>query len=502
MSKGVSKQCSIMNYLRKVDSNLHELLQDLCLGKMLGPRKGSPGITFLRPDKALFKEIQTMAAGDSPEDAVAALQSLVILDYISDLGEFEEKKSDIPTYLRKKLQIKSVDEKKVTLQNGAEITVDKDFEARGDRNNINVFIISKALAPTDGPDADFSNAKVKSKKGGADLSSVLNRTKLFEKIVEEFCTTERDPAMEFLWALIKWSESKVREFQNNPEEQRKYHPIFRRKISGDSLASLAIILQPYKTSEHNYVSNEVLRDFIDQNNLNTLYTTNVTYSMDSKAKQWYETICNGDQNDFFAEVQKLVEASKSLSAQFSKLNAVKLLSNFYNNIQSGNGISGVVEPNADTKNNANPFPSLDWSGRPTPKPTAKTLFAEAELRVMSAILLENCQGVYLYDELINLYRNCSLDAPYMCADVDLVKSCNLGFYYSTVYLIARSDALFYVPCADGAPDISKDDNITSDDTFININQTVLKILEGKRKASETLIQTLVDNVTGTNQVLY
>jgi hypothetical protein len=460
MSKGVSKQCSILNYLRKTDTDLYELLQDLCIGKMLIPRKGSPGITFLRPDKALLNEIKSMATGDEPEAAIEALQSLVLLDSLSNVKEFDDKKSDIPTYLRKKLPVVSVDGKKIVLKNGAEIVSDKDFQARSDRGNINVYVISKALVPTDGPDADFSNAKAKAKKGGADLREG-NRIELFEKVVKEFCDqkdNDRDPAMELLVALRGWATKKGnQQVVDNIEA----------KVSGDSLASLAILLQPYKGGDPDYITNEELAAFVtdsygsDTVNDSQTFKSLLVYTMNKNAKTDYEHMCRSDK---FTEVASNVrEEATKCATKCAKLNIVKLLSDFYRD--SMPAIAAKLKCKL---------------------PARSTVFAEAELRVLSAMVLENSEHRYDADELLTIYRNCKLDKPYMCDDTELIKGSNLGFYYSTVYLIARSDALFYVPSVEGA----NTDAVADDTAFINLNISILDRLISKREGSANMLSGL------------
>jgi hypothetical protein len=75
------------------------------------------------------------------------------------------------------------------------------------------------------------------------------------------------------------------------------------------------------------------------------------------------------------------------------------------------------------------------------------LFAEAELRVLSAITQDSSSHNPSKEELMDIFKNCTLDKPFMCGDASLMKDANIGFYYSTVYLIARSDALLYMPGA-------------------------------------------------------
>jgi hypothetical protein len=114
---------------------------------------------------------------------------------------------------------------------------------------------------------------------------------------------------------------------------------------------------------------------------------------------------------------------------------------------------------------------------------ASELFAEAELRVLSATVLDNSNGNYDADELLALYRNCTLNKPYMCGDASFVRTAGVGFYYSTVYLIARSDALMHSPGIAGDPlcDVAKDG------AFISLNSAMKTALCGKRQASKNAI---------------
>ena len=101
--------------------------------------------------------------------------------------------------------------------------------------------------------------------------------------------------------------------------------------------------------------------------------------------------------------------------------------------------------------------------------------AESELRVFSAIAQDNQTDVH---ELRNLYRNqCSLDGPYL-VDAENVAAGNIGFYYSSVCLIIRSDGLVYFPGVtvqkndNGEGDGSLDD-VTDEDKVIKLDAKLL-----------------------------
>lgn len=442
MSKGVHKHCSVLNYIRHADAELYELIQDLCIGRMFVPKRGSPGITFLRPDKSLLKEIQNMATGENPEEAVEAIQALVLLDNVSSIKEFDDKRNDIPTYLRQKLPVMTADGKKVTLKNGAEIHPDKDFEARGDRANISVYLLSKALVPPKTEDSDFSNAKVKKpkKEGGADLGA--DRASLFEAVIAE-TSGDREPAMEMLVELHKFLEGK-------PEQA-----LVASQCSYDALASLAIVLQPYKEGEK-YLSNDLVRAFITKLHGQGDYKnqSNV-FGLTQDCATAYNALAGA--NHTLAD--SVTQHVKRLSEQVGKLNVVQKIARFLDETK-------VVEGLPEQRKRL----------------IKKERFAEAELRVLSAIAFDNEPDRAV---LAELYKNCKLDHPYMCDDAEMVRNSNIGFYYSTVYLIARSDALLYVPgVAAGGVGL---DQIFNERELVCINEHMKRIRADARAASEKTV---------------
>lgn len=455
MSKGVRKQCSILNYLRHHDEDMYELVQDLCLGKMFMPKRGMPGITFLRPDRPLFLEIQKKASSDEPEKAIEMLQSLILLDNISDISEFESRKKNIPTYLHKKLPVKEVKGNKVILANDAEITKDSEFESRDDRNNISVYILSKALVDlSNGEDADLSQLTTrKPKKGGADLNKLNDRKVLFENVLRVFCKSPTDPAMELIVTLYD-------HFKNNNGPMADF---IKSQTSYDSLASLAIILQPYKSTHT--ISDDVLKTALSSimtSSMPQFKTDTNIFSFNPKVKDAYDALCN-DQT-YSTNAKRIQTFMKTQSDKMAKLNAISILKNILD--------SNTTKTSIQLRDNT----------------SLKERMAEAELRIMSAIVQENsdCNNDD-YDELLQLFKNCTLDSPYMC-NADLMSSSNVGFYYSTAYLMVRSDALVYMPGYDG----STTDCITDDNAFISLNKTFEHINNNRRNASQQMLSSLAD----------
>lgn len=445
MSKGVSKQCSILNYLRQNDEDLHELIQNLCLGKIFIPRRDSHGITFLRPDKGLTKTLMSMASSD-PEKAVEVIQSLVLTVNLKSLKDFEKYKDNIPTFLRYKLKVSDVDSKKVTLANGAVITEDKDFHARNDRDNISVHIISGQLVPTDGDVAEPVKPEPKSVKGGANLE--VPRRELFELIVRSFCKHSTDSAMEFLVALHTWA---------NEKGDKDLVEVIKSLVSYDTLATLACLMQPYRSSAY-YIPDTVLaqacKDIMGYSGAAFVESIHFTANPDC-VKVYDELATCSDWNDLASSMQnKLMEKSETMV----KVTAVDTIKKLYHMSLEG----------------------LPDMRKRAPK---SMLFAEAELRVMSAVIQENDAGCLDCDTLLSLFQNCSLDEPWMCSEKDLLNRANIGFYYSTVYLIARSDAFMHLPSYKG----DTLEHLTNDDKFISLNATFKALNNARREKSKELL---------------
>ena len=314
--------------------------------------------------------------------------------------------------------------------------------------------------PTDGPDADFSNARMKPKKGGAELGG--GRAALFERVLSDHCSGSNNPAMELLVALHGWAVNK-----GNLELARTIAS----KCSHDSLASLAIVLQPYKASA-TYVLDGELAEFAAALGMTSVSREDSSavqfsalpgiYTLRADPSSYYTKLADGCSEPGFVPADaedKLQSASKALSGRMGKLNAVKILNDFYTN-QAG----GLLP--ADVR-----------------KAGPAVLFAEAELRVMSAMVLENSPQQNDMVELMAVYRSCKLDAPYMCGDKELVAGSNLGFYYSTVYLIARSDALNYVPGVSGA----NTSQVADDSAFISLSGSIRPLLASRSNSSDILV---------------
>lgn len=420
----MKKYCSIINYLRHVDNDLYELLQDLCIGRNLMPKKGH-GVTFLRPDKKLFAQIKQMAYGDNPEDAVHAINSLILTDNYESTSDF----ADGPmTHAKKQLIVKKASGSKVELESGGVISEDKEFAARGDRKNMSVYLISGVL-PTvkEGAGHSRKHHGKKRVRGGADYGNT--RQELFDRVLRSYKAMQessngkiytladddkamdnscRDPALEVLVSLVQW-------LGNNKEDGVK--KLICSLLSEDTLASLYIILRPNSNLKEIYLTDKLFSQWATDCSISSIET--FSYVVDP-VKRYTEYMAEGCkyQKDKCEEIKA---AQITLVSEISRNSWKQKIEKFYEQ-NASNVRSGV---------------------------SSDILLAEAELRVVSSLLYENShKSMPSYEELKQMFNSMTLDKHCFLPDSSPSGDSGLNdvaFYYSTVYLMVRSDALLYMP---------------------------------------------------------
>jgi hypothetical protein len=210
----VKHQCSLYQYLlKKKDSDIDfvGLFDDLCAKFLLNPRRGTPGLTFLYPDKRGRDTIKSASMGGNEEEALMMLKALAIADYLPNPVNFMEKKDNIPNALNQKIEVKSADNKKVVLANGAELVPDPEFRLRADYpKRLMVYIISKDLVPIDGPPAEPIRIRVRRGVTGG-REAMENREVMARKVqqeylkqLEEYGYVKKNPMLETVLSFCYW----------------------------------------------------------------------------------------------------------------------------------------------------------------------------------------------------------------------------------------------------------------------------------------------------------
>lgn len=408
-SSGVTKFCSILNYLRNEDEVLHNIIVDLCVSHLLKPK--SHGITFLRPDPAGCSALKKMAA-DDPEEAVRMIHSMVILDHINNCNDFDDDVSTVAGVLN--VDAAKTSSGSVVLKNGTRLVLDKTFVARNShmdetgkfsQPNLAVYIANGPIDVNTEKKSKSSEER-KAKKGGAEITG-KSRADVFEMVVNELKNGNHDPAMELLAGIANYLKK---------EKHANYTKVCS-QFSKDTLTSLAIVLRPYDDKNQN------------------LYIDSATWTAVSNALSF--------KSNLFANLKKpCADYTRHMNSCEYKYDGKQDQTKIVDMSSKATILKKLTEFYGGKKD-------LGRGG-------CKNMLCEAELRIIMAILKNNNTD---RDELLEWYKKCNLQNPYFCDKSDDVKNMPIGVYYSIIMGILRSDALLYMP---GAKFDGKIDDIASD----------------------------------------
>jgi hypothetical protein len=159
-----SKIPKLTQYLEQLDKDLYQVFDDLCLFSLFRVR-GS-GVTFLYPaDEKYRRTIINKAYSGTPEDAVAMVKSLVLLDFLPTPTEFANKRDDIPNAHRKQLAVKSANTQMVSLASGHTLTVDTKFTRFREGDSVAVYTLEGSdILPMGDTPATMKYANTRTKR--------------------------------------------------------------------------------------------------------------------------------------------------------------------------------------------------------------------------------------------------------------------------------------------------------------------------------------------------
>ena len=278
-------------------------------------------------------------------------------------------------------------------------------------------------------------------KGGAELHGG-ERGKIFDAVIEETCKTNREPAMELLVELYGYAKD---------IDDTESADLIASQCGYDALTSLAIVLQPKRNQNDNYLSDEFLKNF----------TKNVYGSNDGFQKSAVYGTCPNVADKYYSIMESvsnpcLCDTIVSFAELVRQKNIVDRLKAFYD--KDCPEIKSVKRRKA---------PRL-------------LKYAEAELRVLAALLYDGNEPTV--NDLKALYTKCTLNKPYICDNVAAI-STSLPFYMSTAFLIARSDALMFLPLVSG----DSLGDIGDSDSVISVDRDFGESRKERRKQSQCFI---------------
>ena len=413
MSK--QKYCSLINYVKSKNKPLYEFIDDVCARGILNPRKN--GVTLLMPDAKLTKELVNQEK-NNPEEAVNLFKACVILDNVESLTDFTNKNINIPNALMKKVESGTLSSGKVKLSNGSIISVDPKFKYRNDRKNMNVFILSNKLLPTDGESTSLNPPK--KVKGGREVAA--NKIKLTEKMMDDLYNTDK-PSMPHLPALVSYFDWLGK--KDNDDEKKKCNDLCT-LLDPNPIVSWYILMRPYSSMSDLYVSEDNFSKwqyetmgYCKSDNPNADYTKLMDQKVDHSLAD-------------FNSVQKKLNQEKGFKPLLAKATNL-LLEKLCQDKKQLDSMVGKTRANVYFK---------DY----------KILEAEGEFRL---VMGQRFDGVlndleskvvptYSKDGLNHeLKHKYNLNEPYICFDNDMMSKGNGALFYSTVSSLILSDALVY-----------------------------------------------------------
>lgn len=174
MSKKLTKFCRLTKFVEQNNKALYQAFDDLCLFGLFSIR--GKGVTFLLPtDKGFIKKIIDATYSSKPEDAVAMIKTLVLLDFLPSIDSFN-KADVIANALYQKLDIEEVNvaKKYVKLKSGHKLELNSKFIPMRSNDPVAVYTLSgKDILPLkttkvdlrNGPDGNDRGHNGKSRNG-------------------------------------------------------------------------------------------------------------------------------------------------------------------------------------------------------------------------------------------------------------------------------------------------------------------------------------------------
>jgi hypothetical protein len=189
-SKPVKRVCRVAKYLEKEYPKFYELLEDYQVQQALIPRRSHAGVTVIIPTEESLAKLNKMRFGNDCDVAIDILLSYIIQDYLKSPLDWNQRKSDIPNSLEKKLEIKEIRGSKITLIDGTEIEPDTKFiNLAEEENNYAVYRAVKGeIDPSKyNKDATFEYAKSsgKNKKPSMQRNTESASQSKFVKILQD-----------------------------------------------------------------------------------------------------------------------------------------------------------------------------------------------------------------------------------------------------------------------------------------------------------------------------
>ena len=290
------KVCPITQFLEKHDREFHQSLY--VLGQLNLFKVRGSGITFLYPaDEKFRRKIIHTSYSDNPDKAVDMIKSLVLLDYLPTVKEFDDKKDDIPNSLRNRLEVAVVESKSITLKSNHKIEAEPRFKPFQTREPVCVWrLYGDGELPLTGTQSTMKYHQNRP-RGSLNNSQRLKKISFIEK---EYATGRADDLYkQYLTSLYK----KVL------DEYPQYIPDVYSGICALPRATFYTLFAPYD-SVNNYLPNELFLENVSHKSYTHNDYIETRNTLVRKAR--------GDNSDvIFDEAQKNCQKQKKILSKVS-----------------------------------------------------------------------------------------------------------------------------------------------------------------------------------------
>ena len=322
----IVKHANLISFLEDQNSELNNIIQHLCLSRLLVPKDPQKGITLFMPDQELMRRLKKIVK-ESPQEAVKVIQSMISHTYLSTPLSFREQVNNVITANNQKLEVEYADGRSVHLKNGGVLTSSKKFVPFSSRN-IAVYDLKYAFPQTKKQkdlqeNQENTQPVAKVIRGGYDLlndpsGGYVTRQRLFEIAAKAYDPTGgRDPFLEIIVSWLDFTKS----------DYPQIHSLIKQYCTPNTIATAAVILQPFKIGKL-YIEEPLYLEWCTK----CTDPSTELFCANPRPARTYSKYIN---NEEFSELSaKVLDVQKSFSNDFSRPNAVNIIEDIYKEVMN------------------------------------------------------------------------------------------------------------------------------------------------------------------------
>lgn len=257
MKKGqLSKHCRIFQWVEDQDPKFAEAIRQLCLEGALSPNARTPGVTFLYPKDAAYRqEIYDKAYSDDPDAAVKMVEALIVPDVMLQAGDFSRR--PVGNRCGVAFKVESAGNGKVLLADGVELAPSSFATMASRTGALAVWLVAKGRLPQAGapytPPASAprrpGGPAHRTGGGGNERALLASATEAeYDCCAAKGTLAECNPYLAKVVSLLNFLKA------NRPELLDVVRPV----LDYEPVVSFYLLFEPYKTQGAHLVPNSVL----------------------------------------------------------------------------------------------------------------------------------------------------------------------------------------------------------------------------------------------------